>query len=439
MHRSTTPPRLAVIFRPTPLRSSNRSGARRARRGSTLDLPDSVGMRSQDQQLTILHIVEATSAGVGRHVRDLVDGLSELGVAQGVAYSRDRADSSFLSAIDRWEQEGIPVQAVPMSRAVNPARDIRSIRRLLDFIATAGPFGILHGHSSKGGALARIAAKLAGARAVYTPHGLAFTGTQFSKPRRALYWFFEFALRPMTDGFVAVAEGEATTAERSRLVPRNRLFIVHNGIAPLSDAALSAVRDGRLELRERLGIEDGQVAMLSAGRLSAQKAPDIAVAAASIVVEQRPEAVFYWAGDGELRSEIENEVRVRGLEKNFHLLGQREDLGRLMPAFDALFMPSRYEGLPYAMLEAMSAGLPIIGTRVSGIGDLLDESGAGFVIENLTADEAVTAVLRLLDLDPDNRTEIGLLGRKQVAEHYTARRMVSETFEAYRSVLRAAT
>ncbi len=326
-----------------------------------------------------------------------------------------------------------------MSRAVNPARDSGSVRRLLDFNSKAGPFDILHGHSSKGGALARIAAKIARVRAVYTPHAMAFTATQFSAPRRALYWFFEFALRPLTDGFVAVADGEAATAVRSRLVPRDRLYTIHNGITPVSDAELAAARNGRVELRQRLGIQDEQIALLSAGRLSAQKAPDIAVAAADVVVEQRPEAVFYWAGDGELRSAIEHQISIRGLENHFRLLGQRDDLERLMPAFDAQFMPSRYEGLPYAMLEAMSAGLPVIGSRVSGVGDLLDESGAGFVIEHLTANEAAAAVLRLLDLDRDSRYDMGMLGRKRVAEHYTTRRMVCETLEAYRSVLQSTT
>lgn len=386
--------------------------------------------------LSVLHIVEATSGGVARHVLDLVSGLRALGIIQGIAYSSARADQQFLSTVSRWADDGLAVVEVPMARGVSPARDLQSLRRVLDFQAEAGPFQLLHGHSSKGGALARMAAALNRGRAIYTPNAMAFTSMQLGLHRRALYWFFEFALRPATAGFVAVSEGEAADARRLRVASPERLFLVHNGINSPSESEFEVGRAERPHLRKLLDIESDRIAFLSAGRLSYQKAPDILVRAAQRVVSRRPSALFLWAGDGELRSDIQREIARRGLRGNIRLLGHRVDLPRLLPAFDALVMPSRYEGLPYALLEAMSAGLPVIGTRVSGIRDLVEDGSCGYVIQSLSPEQVADAVLRLIDEGPDRRAEMGAAARKLVFGRYTIERMVSNTAEVYESILR---
>jgi glycosyltransferase involved in cell wall biosynthesis len=269
---------------------------------------------------------------------------------------------------------------------------------------------------------------------------MAFTSVQLPAWRRALYWFFEFAFRPATAGFVAVSEGEAAAATRLHVASPDRLFLVHNGIASVPTADLEDGRAKRPRLRKSLGIGSDRIAFLAAGRLSHQKAPAILVRAAETVLSESPSALFLWAGDGELRADIECdiewEIESQGLQDDFRLLGQRDDLPGLLPAFDAFVMPSRYEGLPYALLEAMSAGLPVIGTGVSGIKDLIEDGRCGYLIQHLSPEYVADAVLRLIDKGPDGRAEMGAAARELVVGRYTIDRMVSETVKVYESVLR---
>jgi glycosyltransferase involved in cell wall biosynthesis len=101
--------------------------------------------------------------------------------------------------------------------------------------------------------------------------------------------------------------------------------------------------------------------------LKPQKAPEDVIAVAKLVCSRMPGARFVLIGDGVLRSRLEAQINRQGLQHYVHLAGWRRDVPRLMGCFDLLLLTSRWEGLPRVMLEAATAGLPIVATRVGGV------------------------------------------------------------------------
>ena len=134
---------------------------------------------------------EAASAGVGRHVTDLIERLSQREVAEfHVLWSPIRADQRFIEQLDRPD---VYHQAIPMQRSIGPS-DLASLAAVRNYLKIHGPFDIVHGHSSKGGALARLAALGTGSRVVYTPHAFAAMDPACGRLKRLLYRRLELDL-----------------------------------------------------------------------------------------------------------------------------------------------------------------------------------------------------------------------------------------------------
>jgi glycosyltransferase involved in cell wall biosynthesis len=175
-----------------------------------------------------LFTIEAAFAGVGRHVRSLARGLASHGIDVIVAYAPQRADEMFLQFV-REPPDGVLCTAVDMERSLCPIRDARALWALWKTVCQAGPIDLVHGHSAKGGALARIVGRVAGLPTVYSPHASPF---RISNTYYALEWLLA---RAMTDLVIAVSE-----SERSELI-QNGVVAAHSG------AKASAAACGRVE------------------------------------------------------------------------------------------------------------------------------------------------------------------------------------------------
>jgi glycosyltransferase involved in cell wall biosynthesis len=122
-----------------------------------------------------------------------------------------------------------------------------------------------------------------------------------------------------------------------------------------------------LHVREELGIGSGDYLIGTVACLKPQKAPEDVIAVAKLVCSRMPGARFVLIGDGVLRSRLEAQINGQGLQDKVRLAGWRRDVPRAMGCFDLLLLTSRWEGLPRVMLEAATAGLPIVATRVGGV------------------------------------------------------------------------
>ncbi len=170
--------------------------------------------------------------------------------------------------------------------------------------------------------------------------------------------------------------------------------------------------------RLRLGIPPDALVLGAAGRLVAQKGYDVFVRAAGRLVAERADVYFVIAGDGPLRESLQAEMSRAGLGSRFQLVGYESDVPAFLGQLDVFVLPSRFEGFPIALLEALAAGLPVIATSVGGVPEMLGERG-GLAIP-VESEEALVGAMRAM-LDPAARSAYASKSR-EIAKRFSIER-----------------
>ncbi len=134
-------------------------------------------------------------------------------------------------------------------------------------------------------------------------------------------------------------------------------------------------------MRHELGVKDDEVLALTVANMRSEKGYDVLLEAAAVVVASGAPVRLAAVGRGPLEAELSAEVKARGLGDRLHLLGTRTDTARLMAGADVFVLPSHQEGLPVALMEAMSSGLPVVATRVGGVPDVVSDGVEGLLVE----------------------------------------------------------
>ncbi|MBK9711157.1 MAG: glycosyltransferase [Kouleothrix sp.] len=375
--------------------------------------------------MRVLHVVEATIAGVRTHVQILVTGLDRRRFQPVVACpphrERSFGDQQFVSYLAGAD---IPVVPIAMRRSISPAADIAALRRLVGLLRRER-FDIIHLHSSKAGFLGRLAARIAGdAPTVYSPHGFAFLG-RHGRGQRMLYLTLERLAGRLGDRLVAVSPGERAIAIRERIASPERVVCIENGIPP---AMLPAAYD-RLAQRAALGQPGDAPLIGTVARLTAQKNPRLFLDAAALLLRDLPGARFVWCGGGDLAEAARRYAAELGVAEACRFLGHRDDTPQIIAALDMFWLTSDYEGLPLAPLEAMSLGVPVVATDVVGTRDLL-RGVAGLLVPPGDAG-ALASAARGLARSDERRARLGQAGRTSYLEHGTANRMIDAVERLY--------
>ena len=260
---------------------------------------------------------------------------------------------------------GVQTIIVPaLGRRIHVIGDVIAFVRLIVLFCRLRP-AIVHTHSSKAGVLGRWAAWCARVPLIlHTVHGFGITPAQPAWLQR-LFIMLERITGWITTYWITVAEIDAQRGRQWRLFNSN-VSVIRPGIdpRPFQQPLEPAVRK---KLREEFGAGSDDYVIGTVACLKPQKAPEDFVAVAKLVCARMPRARFVLIGDGELRPRIEALVEGYGLQDRVRLAGWRRDIDRAMNSFDALLLTSHWEGLPRVILEAASAGLPIVATRVGGV------------------------------------------------------------------------
>ena len=169
-------------------------------------------------------------------------------------------------------------------------------------------------------------------------------------------------------------------------------------------------------------------------RLVEQKGHDYLIAAAEIVLSNFKEVTFVVVGDGHIRENLASKVAHAGLSGRFVFTGQRSDVPRLLSAFDVFVMPSLFEGLCMAVLEALAAGVPVVATPVGGIPSSVVDGETGTLVPPRDARALAEAILWMLD-HPEEAGHMGMRGRQRVEEQFTVQAMVVGTEAIYERLL----
>jgi glycosyltransferase involved in cell wall biosynthesis len=373
--------------------------------------------------MRILHVVEAASTGVARHVLDLSEGALRAGHAPVVIYSPLREDDLFRAGRARLKDVGF--HAVPMRRAPGPW-DIPATLQVRRLVARTGPYDVLHGHSSKGGMLARLAGIANNSAIVYTPHAISTQDPMLGGAKRLIFGAGERALAWLTDRIVAVSSAECEHIVGLG-IPRAKLVVIPNGVAP-------PVGPTRQEARAALGLAEDALAIGFVGRLSRQKAIDVLIAAFAAVAKANPKVRLVVIGEGEEGAAARQQAERLGCGQQVMWLGAVDALPRY-PAFDLFAQPSRYEGFSYAVLEAASHGVAVLTTDVGGSREAIADGVSGLIVPP-DAPEAFAAALATLTADPQRLVAMGRAAREGAGAVDGRQRMVDATLALYGSLVR---
>jgi glycosyltransferase involved in cell wall biosynthesis len=203
-------------------------------------------------------------------------------------------------------------------------------------------------------------------------------------------------------------------------VRAQRIIKIANGIdIPRVDPA------DVLRVRNELSVNGNDIFLLSVGRLRYQKGHDILLRALPKVLEKFPNAMLLIAGEGVLRQELQAEADRLQISKQVQLLGVRDDIYILMTLADLFLFPSRFEGMPNALLEAMGYGLPVIATAVQGVDEIIRDGENGIIVPLDDPVAVSNAILRLLN-DPDERQRLGKAAQGTIEKEYTLNDMCSQ-------------
>jgi len=394
-------------------------------------------MAAREPRLRVMHVILTLErAGAQEVVRILCEHLRKASCESVVCTFEDGPVRRDL------EELGIPVEVLGVRRHGIEAlprfvREIADIRRMLAGLVDRYRIDIVQTHLLQ--TLDFVALSLlrgTSARAVlWTIHNVDFLPegrTFWTALKRQVHRLLYQATIHRTSGVIAVS-----TAVRDAILDQicpvgDRITTIPNGV----DVDRFRGRGDHGTLCRELRIDPSSRLVLTVGRLTEQKGHRYLIDAARDVVMAHPDVHFLFVGEGELRSELEERARGLDLSERVHFLGVREDLPFLLASTDLFVMPSLWEGLSIALLEAMAAGRPIVTTSVSGAVEAMVPGETGFVVPAGEGRALAGAIVRLLS-DGRRAEAMGERARGRVAASFSAAAQAERYHALYRRVLRA--
>ena len=276
----------------------------------------------------------------------------------------------------------------------------------------------------------------------HDPHGVAMAAlalsmsTQLAKPPLVASRRVDFRLKGnalsrwkyrQVDCFICVSDAIRTMVTADG-VPAERVVTVHEGIdLGRVEAAPPADLHAELWLPRHAPIVGNIAALVH------HKGQRHLIEAAAIVVRTIPDARFVMAGEGELRPQLERQIKDRRLEKHVFLTGFRPDVLSVLKAFDVFVMSSVTEGLGTSLLDAMACGKPIVATTAGGMPEVVADGLNGLLVPPRDHDAMAAAIVRLLGSEALRR-EMGAEGQTRARTRFSVERMVRDTLAVYRRV-----
>ncbi|PPD42041.1 MAG: hypothetical protein CTY15_12720 [Methylocystis sp.] len=332
-------------------------------------------------KMRICHVIESSSGGSSRVVVDLLRDQLHAGHEVTLIYSPVRAEQQFTDALAAIGDR-LRVRTVSMSRAVRP-HDIVSAWTLLRELRELGPFDVVHAHSSKAGALSRLAGIfLSKTVIVYTPHAFVTLAPEAAR----IFGVAEWAASWFCDAILLGSQQELTHARDALHLPVSRLRLIPPGVD------LSVVSD-RATARNTLGLPDDAFVVGFVGRMAPQKNPLRLAEVLGIVAGARPDLRFVVVGDGELFDLFSTALRAQGAAAAT-TFAPDVDGREVMAAFDCLVCASDYESFGLIFPEALAAGVPIVSPPV-GVAPEAIVTGKTGALTSFEPDDIARGVLEI--------------------------------------------
>jgi glycosyltransferase involved in cell wall biosynthesis len=374
----------------------------------------------------LLVITKSNWGGAQAYVYTLACAWKKLGAEVDVAFggTGERGARAGLLAA-RLDESGIKTHFIPsFMRNARPLHDVAALKELYALYKKERP-DVVHLNSSKAGGVGALAARLARVpRIVFTAHGWA--DQEARNPfAHLLIRIASYATMLLSHEVIVLSEHDARRAPAWLM--RKKLRVIHNGIAPLPLVA-------RDEARRMLAAPDAPARpfwFLTIGELTKNKNTAGLIEAFLRAKNALPEAALVIIGDGEEREALLARAAESPHKNDIVFAGFVPDAQTLLQAADVFVLASEKEGLPFVLLEAGAAGLPVIATRVGAVPGLIESGAEGLLIE-AHDDAALASALQTFYKDASLREKTGNALRGRVTREFSQERMLAQTLAAYR-------
>lgn len=363
--------------------------------------------------MRVVYVCSLDAGGPVAHLQSLAPAVAETGADVKVVCSDERVAAGFKSA-------GLEAVVVPMRHKL----DLAAGARVWPHVEGAD---VVHTHDRRAGLLARPVGRARGATVFHTYHGLpeeiavqlgrANAPTPPGVSRVRLAWLLH--------GYLRI---EAVLASFSTIVVPSRAmaaFLLEHGIG---SGNVRVLRHGIEPTRTETRARNEPFRVATAAKLEYWKGIDVLIAACARVSSPIALDVF---GDGSERPALEHQASALGVDARFH--GWVEGARDRLETADAFVLPSRAENAPISILEAMAAAVPVVGTRVGGVPELIEDGTSGLIVEPDDPAELAGAIERLAADEPFRLT-LGREAARRVATHFAAADFGRRAVELYREL-----
>jgi len=367
--------------------------------------------------MKILYIItQANWGGAQKYIFDLATSEYtkeyEVEVAFGAEYEGELAQ--------KLHQRGIKTHKLKhLKRQISILHDKLAVLELRKLYKTVNP-DIIHLNSSKAGIIGAFAHIGIKSKLLYTVHGWVFN-EPMNPIKKQLWKFLEKVTAKLKDKIICVSEFDHQIGIKNKIAKENKLVTVHNGIEKINFLDKDSAR-------QKLNLPQEKTIIGSIGNFYTTKGFEYLIKAGN---KSSRDLIFAILGEGKLRPELEKLIKENNLQDNFILLGNKGfDAAKYLKAFDIYVCSSVKEGLPYAIMEAMSAQLPIISTDIGGIPELITGGKNGLLVEPKNP-EAIAEKIKYLIANPDTAKQLAERAKQDAIKKFSKEKMIAKTFNQY--------
>lgn len=371
--------------------------------------------------MRILYPIEGEGGGAVTHVLTLSKELNKRGIKTKILFLNKGP------AIDEANRLKLDNDVVLNNMPFNICAIYMAIN-----IIRANKIDIIHTHTIRGNFIGRIASilslkKLSIITTVHSYIADELKGNTILSLKDRLLCLREASTSSIVDHYICVSD-KLKDVLIQRKYNKKKLSVILNGVFVPEKRS---IKNTRKAIRKEFEFDDSDIVVCIIGRLVPLKNHDLFIKAASRLSSTNACFKFMIVGDGPLFDSLNKMSKDRGLENKVIFTGWRNDINSILSGVDIYVICSTIEGLNISILEAMASGKPVIGTKVKGIYDIIEDAETGLLVNPDDVDSITCAIKKLAD-NAELRLNLGLKGRQLIKLNYSINKMVNDTYQVYK-------
>ena len=321
----------------------------------------------------IVHIAQSAGGGVTEYLYMFLKNFNNKEYDNFMIVSEDYEEQK-----ERFKPYIKEIYTVPMERKISVKPDLKAIIEIRKKLKIIKP-DIVYLHSSKAGALGRIALlfnfKI---KILYNAHGWYFNA-QISKKKKKIYALIEKILAFKTNKIINISKNEYESALKYKIAPTKKMCVIENGIDFKKFEDCNNWRD---KTRRKNNIKEEEIVIGVVGRISEQKDPMTTIKSFNILKKSyKGNLKLMLIGSGNLEQEVLYYAKQNNIENDVIITGWTENVEKYIPALDIAILPSKWEGFGLVLLEYMACDKPIVASNIGGIPNIIKDGINGYLIE----------------------------------------------------------